>query len=53
MPSGNEDIILENMLDMKGIEMQEAKGGGYKVRLALPEAMAEKGLIAKYIDKPI
>ena len=53
MPSGNQDIILDHMQDMQGAAMNEAKGGGYKVKLALPEAMAEKGLIAKYIDKPI
>ena len=53
MPAGNQDIILDHMHDMKGIAMDEAKGGGYKIKLALPEAMAEKGLIAKYIDQPI
>ena len=29
-PSGNEDIILGEMQDMKGNAMDEAKGGGYK-----------------------
>jgi len=52
-PSGNVDIVLEKMEDMNGVAMDEAKGGGYKVRLHLPESMAERGLIAKYIDKPI
>lgn len=52
-PSGNEDIILNSMQDMHGNDMQEAKGGGYKIRIPLDEAMAERGLIARYIDKPI
>jgi len=52
-PSGNVDIVLEQMEDMNGAAMDEAKGGGYKVRLHLSESMAERGLIAKYIDKPI
>ena len=52
-PSGNVDIVLDQMEDMKGVAMNEAKGGGYKVRIALPESMAEFGLIAKYIDESI
>ncbi len=36
----NKKIDLHNM--------QEAKGGGYKVRIPLPKDMAEKGLIARY-----
>jgi putative protease len=52
-PAGNVDIVLEQMEDMHGVAMDEAKGGGYKVRLALPESMAERGLIARYIDAPI
>lgn len=49
-PSGNEDIILDNMQDMHGNVMTEAKGGGYKIRIPLDENMAEKGLIARYLD---
>jgi len=52
-PAGNVDIVLEHMEDLKGVTMDEAKGGGYQVRLALPESMAERGLIARYIDSPI
>ncbi len=52
-PAGNEDIILGSMQDMKGNEMQEAKGGGYKIRIPLDKDMAEHGLIARYIDTPI
>jgi len=49
-PSGNEDIILSHMEDMHGKPMDEAKGGGYKIRIPLNKDMAEKGLIARYLD---
>jgi len=49
-PSGNEDIILSSMEDMHGKPMNEAKGGGYKIRIPLNKDMAEKGLIARYLD---
>ncbi len=52
-PSGNEDIVLTSMQDMNGNDMQEAKGGGYKIRIPLDENMAQRGLIARYIDSPI
>jgi len=52
-PSGNEDIILGSMEDMQGNTMEEAKGGGYKIRIQLDADMAERGLIARYIDTPI
>jgi len=52
-PCGNEDIILSGMEDMHGNPMEEAKGGGYKVRIKLNPDMAERGLIARYIDAPI
>ena len=52
-PSGNQDIILDNMQDLHGNTMDEAKGGGYKIRIALDKAMAERGLIARYLDAPI
>ena len=41
------------MEDMKGNQMEEARGGGYEIRMKLPETMANKGLIARYIDQPI
>ena len=49
-PSGNQDIILGSMQDMHGREMNEARGGGYKVRIPLDENMADVGLIARYLD---
>jgi putative protease len=53
MPSGNVDIVLEQMEDLKGNKMEMALGGGYQVRIRVPESMAELGLIARYIDTPI
>ncbi|HED35686.1 MAG TPA: U32 family peptidase [Gammaproteobacteria bacterium] len=52
-PSGNQDIILDSMQDLNGNDMPEAKGGGYKVRIAMKKNMAEHGLIARYISAPI
>ena len=52
-PSGNEDIILDRMESLQGEAMEEAPGGGYKIRIPVNEDMAEKGLIARYIDTPI
>ena len=52
-PEGNIDITLEHMEDMQGNLMDEAPGGGYQVRIPLSESMAEKGLIAKYLNDPI
>ncbi|MDH5485194.1 MAG: tRNA 5-hydroxyuridine modification protein YegQ [Gammaproteobacteria bacterium] len=52
-PSGNIDIVLEHMEDLKGNAMERALGGGYQVKVPLPESMGELGLIARYIDEPI
>jgi len=49
-PSGNEDIVLKTMQDIHGNAIEEAKGGGYKIRIALHKDMSERGLIARYID---
>ena len=49
-PSGNEDIILGSMQDLHGKAMTEAKGGGYKIRIPLDKNMAERGLIARYLE---
>lgn len=48
-PSGNVDIVLDQMQDMYGHSMEQALGGGYKVRIPLPRDMAELGLIARYL----
>ncbi len=48
LPSGNQDIVLENMQDKYGNPMQEAAGGGYEVRIPLPNAECRYGLLARY-----
>ena len=48
LPDGNQDIIVENMFDKYGNAMQEASGGGYEVRIPLPEAPHQYGLLARY-----
>jgi putative protease len=48
-PKGNQDIIVEHMEDLYGNSMQEASGGGYEVKIALPEINGKNGLIARYL----
>ncbi|MFK5915415.1 MAG: tRNA 5-hydroxyuridine modification protein YegQ [Woeseiaceae bacterium] len=45
-PSGNQTITLDHMESLKGKEMQEAPGGGYEVRIPLPDSDYEQALIA-------
>ena len=45
-PQGNQTIKLDHMENLKGEDMQEAPGGGYEVRIPLPKANYEQGLIA-------
>ena len=49
LPEGNRNIIVEAMEDLYGHEMQEALGGGYEVKIPLPEIESENGLLARYI----
>lgn len=49
LPQGNQDIVIERMEDMWGNPMQEASGGGYEVKIPLPEIATNHGLIARYI----
>lgn len=46
LPQGNQTIQLDAMEDLKGKPMDEAPGGGYQVRIPLPPANYDKGLIA-------
>jgi putative protease len=49
-PQGNFSFKLEHMEDVKGNAMQEAKGGGYVVRIPMPSAeKARMGLLMRYI----
>jgi putative protease len=50
LPEGNQDIVIERMEGMFGQEMTEASGGGYEVKIPLPEMRDGHGLIARYID---
>jgi len=49
LPEGNRDITVEHMEDLYGNPMQEASGGGYEVKIPLPEIYTQKGLIARYL----
>ncbi|PKM10491.1 MAG: U32 family peptidase [Gammaproteobacteria bacterium HGW-Gammaproteobacteria-3] len=49
LPEGNRDIIVEAMEDLHGHPMQEAPGGGYEVRIPVPEMDAAHGLLARYL----
>ena len=52
-PAGNQDIVIDYMEDQHGNQIDEAKGGGYRIRIRAPQSMANLGLIAKYIDSPL
>ena len=49
LPEGNQDIIVECMEDMHNHSMQEASGGGYEVKIPLPQFNSVNGLLARYI----
>jgi putative protease len=49
-PGGNRSFQLEHMENLQGDAMQEAPGGGYSVRLELPEKAVKHGLICRYLD---
>lgn len=50
LPEGNRDIIVEHMEDLYGHPMQEAAGGGYEVKIAVPDTNANHGLLARYLS---
>ncbi len=52
-PAGNQNLVIDYMEDLNGNPIEEAKGGGYQIRMRVPETMAELGLIARYIDEPV
>jgi putative protease len=49
VPEGNQDIIVERMENMHNHSMQEASGGGYEVKIPLPDTHSVHGLLARYI----
>jgi U32 family peptidase len=51
-PVGNRDFVLDRMEDLQGNHMQEAPGGGYRVRIVLPDVdmRVESGLLCRYLE---
>lgn len=47
-PAGNRDIIVDRMEDPHGNPMQEASGGGYQVKIPLPNFENNLGLLSRY-----
>ncbi|MES9968433.1 MAG: tRNA 5-hydroxyuridine modification protein YegQ [Candidatus Thiodiazotropha sp.] len=49
-PTGNRSFTLLRMEDQNGNAMQEAPGGGYRVRVELPTHEVENALLCRYLD---
>lgn len=49
LPEGNQDIVLERILDKNGQALSEAPGSGWEVRIPLPVSHVNRGLIARYL----
>jgi putative protease len=47
LPTGNHTITLQHMENLKGEDMREVPGGGYQIRIPLPIADYDKGLLAR------
>jgi len=48
-PEGNEDIVVENMVDQHGKSLEVALGSGYFVKMQLPQNTNEQSLLARYL----
>jgi putative protease len=48
-PGGNHSFVLQRMEDQNGNAMQEAPGGGYRVRVELPSDEVENALLCRYL----
>lgn len=48
-PGGNRDIVLEQMEDDGGKPLDVAPGGGWRVRIPVPQGHWRHGLIARYL----
>ena len=46
-PAGNVTFTLHEMQDKEGKSLQEAPGGGWKVKIPLPSAAGEFGLLVR------
>ncbi|MEW8012394.1 MAG: tRNA 5-hydroxyuridine modification protein YegQ [Candidatus Thiodiazotropha sp.] len=49
-PVGNHSFVLKRMEDQNGNDMQEAPGGGYRVRMEMPTREVENALLCRYLD---
>ena len=49
LPEGNHEFVVEDMLDQHGQPLAEAPGSGWRVRMPLPAAHLELGLLARYL----
>ncbi len=49
-PQGNQSFQLELMQDRNGNPIQEAPGGGYQVKVKLPETGLPSGLLCRYLN---
>ncbi|MEW8331620.1 MAG: tRNA 5-hydroxyuridine modification protein YegQ [Candidatus Thiodiazotropha sp.] len=50
-PGGNHSFVLQRMEDQNGNAMQEAPGGGYRVRVELPVRAVENALLCRYLER--
>ncbi|MES9990805.1 MAG: tRNA 5-hydroxyuridine modification protein YegQ [Candidatus Thiodiazotropha sp.] len=50
-PEGNRSFVLQRMEDQNGNAMQEAPGGGYRVRVELPVREVENALLCRYLEQ--
>ena len=50
LPGGNQTITLQHMENLKGEKMQEVPGGGHQIRIPLPVANYDKGLLARNLS---
>jgi putative protease len=49
-PLGNQDLRLEQMELLDGTPIRKVPGGGYRVRVVLPDVPMEFALLARYLD---
>ena len=52
LPEGNQRFQIDVMKDLDGNAMEAALGSGYQVRIPLPTAPGELGLLARNISSP-
>ncbi|MET0071453.1 MAG: tRNA 5-hydroxyuridine modification protein YegQ [Candidatus Thiodiazotropha sp.] len=50
-PGGNHSFVLQRMEDQNGNAMDEAPGGGYRVRVELPVREVENALLCRYLEQ--